>query len=435
MLIILIAFNHHNKSFAFVVNVPEIYNSKANKKKSMQPSFPLQPARLILYLLLIGLPACAFSSGQETSQISGTILTRDDRPMENMQLLLYPGQGYPADTFYTSLAGEFGFTLANDRSYILEINGDQGTGRVYIPSGEGNTNAKYLEINYPVREKIVFLHTNDLHFTLNKTEELAETIASVRQKYDDVFLFDAGDIFVRHPMRWIVNGRLMRDPGWYGERALLMVNTMNGLGYDLMTPGNHELAYHEPHTRIALEAANFPLLAANVEITTDALPDFDDFAMLYTSTGRKVAVLGLTTGSAEGVRELAVPETIKRHLHLRDSSDIFIALSHLGLRRDRLLADGFPQFDVIIGGHSHDLLREALTVNSVLIAHAGGNPHFVSDSHPVFLGKVVIVLENGKVTEKYGRVIEINDQGQPAGDGEYYLEETGVMEGSGIFQK
>jgi 2',3'-cyclic-nucleotide 2'-phosphodiesterase (5'-nucleotidase family) len=393
----------------------------------MRPIFPLLLARLVLSLLLIGLPVRIFSSSQGTSSISGTVSGRDDQPLENLQLLLYPGsgQGYPADTFYTSSAGKFGFTLADDRSYILEIKGDQGAGRVYIPSGEGKPNAKNLEITYPVRETIVILHTNDLHFTLNKTEELAGAIASIRQKYDDVFLFDAGDIFVRHPMRWIVNGRLMRDPVWYGERALLMVSTMNDLGYDLMTPGNHDLAYHEPHTRIALEAATFPLLAANMEITTAALPNFDDFAMLNTSTGRKVAVLGLTTGNAEGVREMGVRETVHRHLYLVDSSDVFMALSHLGLRRDRLLAEDFPQFDVIIGGHSHDLLREGLTVNSVLIAQAGGNPHFVSDSHPVFLGKVVIVLENGKIAEKYGRVIEIKDQDQPAGKSEYYFEEAG----------
>jgi hypothetical protein len=394
----------------------------------MRPNFPFLPASVVLILLLLGLPVNVFSSGQGTSSISGTVSGRDDQPLENLQLLLYPGsgKGHPADTFYTTAAGRFDFTLADDRSYILEINGDQGAGRVYIPSGEGKANPKKLEIIYPVREKIVILHTNDLHFTLNKTEELARVIAGVRQKYDDVFLFDAGDLFVRHPMRWIVNGRLMRDPGWYGERALLMVSTMNDLGYDLMTPGNHELAYHEPFTRIALEAATFPILAANMEITTAALPDFDDFAMLHTSTGRKVAVVGLTTGSAEGVRELGVRETVTRHLYLADSSDVFIALSHLGLRRDRLLAEDFPQFDVIIGGHSHDLLRDGLTVNSVLIAQAGGNPHFVSDSHPVFLGKVVIVLENGRIAEKYGRVSEIKDQDQPAGKSEYYLEETGT---------
>jgi len=43
----------------------------------------------------------------------------------------------------------------------------------------------------------------------------------------------------------------------------------------------------------------------------------------------------------------------------------------------------------------------------VLIAQAGGNPHLVSDNHPVFIGKIVVSIENGVITGKEGRVIQI----------------------------
>ncbi len=383
---------------------------------------------MFIFILSI-LPVSVLSSGKGTAALSGIVSGSEGAPLANMQLILYPDpSSFPAsaaDTAYTSTGGEFHFSLSGDMSHILEVKGQEGIGRVFIPARTTEETAtKKLEITYPVTEKIVILHTNDLHFTLNNTEELALAIDGIRKKYDDVFLFDAGDIFVRHPMRWIVNGRFMRNPEWYGERALLMVSTMNDLGYDLMTPGNHELAYHEPYTRIALEAASFPLLAANVEVTTTGLPSFEDYVMLNTSTNRKVAVLGLTSGGAEGAMELGVPETVNKYLWLRDSSEVFVALTHLGLRRDRSLAEEFPHFDIIIGGHSHDLLEEALVENSVLIAQAGGNPHFVSDGHPAFLGKIIIVLENGIVAEKSGRVIEIKQSGQTAGDDDYYFEEA-----------
>jgi hypothetical protein len=406
-------------------------NTKAKKKIIMRLNiyYPGFLARSLFVLMLTILPVSVISSGTDTTTLSGTVSGRGGKPLENMQLILYPDPasfpGSAADTTYTSAGGEFHFALAGDMSYILEVRGEEGTGRVFVAAGTTEeTTTKKLGITYPVTEKIVILHTNDLHFTLNNTEELALAIEEIRQKYDDVFLFDAGDIFVRHPMRWIVNGRFMRNPEWYGERALLMVSTMNDLGYDILAPGNHELAYHEPYTRIALEAAAFTLLAANVEVTTTGLPSFEDYVMLNTSTNRKVAVLGLTSGSAEGVRELSVPETVNKYLWLRDSSEVFVALTHLGLRRDRSLAGEFPQLDAIIGGHSHDLLEEAQVVNSVLIAQAGGNPHFVSDGHPVFLGKIIIVLENGMVAEKSGRVIEIKKSGQPAGDDDYYFNDV-----------
>jgi hypothetical protein len=373
--------------------------------------------RTLLFCLLIVFQFTVFSASPATEdryRLTGTVFRDNGLPFGDLELLLFRH----TDTFrksppaicITESDGSFGFNAAKGESYILEVRGELGNGRVFIPAGNhgGNPSAR-LDITYPVTEEIVILHTNDQHFTLNKPLELSKKISEIREKYENVYLFNAGDIFVRHPLRWIVNGQFMRDPAWYGERAMLMISYMNELGYDLMTPGNHELAYREPYTRLALEAADFPMLAANMEITTDALPAFDDYAILNTSTMRKIAVLGLTTGDApHGVRELDLAATVRDNLFLKDSSDILIALSHLGLRTDRSLAEEFPEFDVIIGGHSHDVLKEAIMVNSVLVAQAGGNPHIVSDTHPVYLGKIIITLENGIIREKRGWVMTIS---------------------------
>ncbi len=293
-------------------------------------------------------------------------------------------------------------------NYILEVLGDQGAGRKFLPAEDIPGK---IDIIYPVTEKVVVLHTNDQHFDLNNLETFSEVVQNIRSKYDDVYLFSAGDVFVRHADRWRVNGRLMEDTAWYGERSLQMIHTMNELGYDLMTLGNHELAYIANYTRQALEAARFPLLAANFEIATDKLPQPDAYAILNTSTMRRIAVLGLANDNAkrEGIRERDLLETVRNHLSLKDSSDIFLILSHLGLTGDKILAEKFPEPDAIIGGHSHNLLHEPVFVNSVLIAQAGGNLHVVSDDHFTYLGKVVLTLENGKITEKRGRVITLID--------------------------
>jgi len=294
-----------------------------------------------------------------------------------------------------------------NQSYILEIKGKQGAGRIFLPPEKFSDT---IHITYPVKEKIVFLHNNDLHFDLNHLEEFTQKVGEIRAKYDDVYLFNAGDIFVRHPHKWIENGTL-KDTAWYGERAMFMINKMNELGYDLMTFGNHELDYIGNYTRQALEKARFPFLAANIEITTDKLPPVDPYSILETSTLRRIAVLGLSTNSAkkEGIVELDLTETIDKYISLKDSADVFLVLSHRGLNADKTIAEKFPQFDAIIGGHSHDLLEKAIFINSVLIAQAGGNPHVVSDDHPVYLGIVIFTLENGKISEKDGCVIRIDD--------------------------
>jgi hypothetical protein len=294
-----------------------------------------------------------------------------------------------------------------NQSYILEIKGERGAGRIFLsPEKYSDT----VHITYPIKEKIVFLHNNDLHFDLNHLDEFTQKVAEIRAEYDDVYLFNAGDIFVRHPHRWIDNGTL-KDTVWYSERAMLMINEMNDLDYDLMALGNHELDYVGNYTGQALEEANFPLLAANFEITTDKLPSVESYSILKTSTLRNVAVLGLSTRSSEkdGIVELDLNETINKYISLRDDADAFLMLSHRGLNEDKTLAEKFPQFDAIIGGHSHNLLEKAIFINSVLIAQARGNPHLVSDDHPVYLGIVIFTLVNGKISEKDGSVIRIDN--------------------------
>lgn len=258
-------------------------------------------------------------------------------------------------------------------------------------------------------DTVLFLHTNDRHFDLNLTEKFSAAITGLRERYSDVFLFDAGDLFVRHPNRWIDNGTPKPDYEWYSRRAHEMIANLNDLGYDALTLGNHELAYIQPYTQNALKTARMPLMAANIEISTPNLPPMKDYILLKTKKGIRIAVLGLSLDNAGfmGIKQKDIFQTAREYMVLRDSSHIFIALTHIGLNNDRQLANRFPQLDLIIGGHSHDLFEEALMVNDVLIAHAGGNPHEVSDNHPVLLGKVFVRLENGLITHKWGEVIEI----------------------------
>jgi 2',3'-cyclic-nucleotide 2'-phosphodiesterase (5'-nucleotidase family) len=55
-----------------------------------------------------------------------------------------------------------------------------------------------------------------------------------------------------------------------------------------------------------------------------------------------------------------------------------IALSHLGLRHDRILAERVPRLDLILGGHSHDTLPAPEVVAGVPIVHAGPYGAFAS---------------------------------------------------------
>lgn len=387
---------------------------------------------LNLWLLLIFL---LFSTAciEQKVFVSGNVYNKSDSPAEGLEVKLHLNKEIKPNRQYkrTSLQpdGSFQMKVRPNRSYILEIAGEQGSGRVFLPA---ESVSEKVDVSYPVSEKIVILHTNDRHFDLNLQDEFAQKLKEIRTKHDDVFLFEAGDVFVRHAHRWVVNDSLKKDTTWYGQRALQMIQKMNELGYDVMTLGNHELAYMNDYTRLALETARFPVLAANMKISTDKLPQPEPFTVLNTSTKRRIAVLGLATDNAgrEGVKELDLAETVDKYKSLKNISDVYLVLSHLGLEKDYLLATEFPLFDAIIGGHSHDLLEEAVVENSVLIAHAGGNPHFVSDEHSVYLGKVVLTLENGKIVDKKGKVLEIGARPVP----EIKLPERGLCAHRGAME-
>jgi 2',3'-cyclic-nucleotide 2'-phosphodiesterase (5'-nucleotidase family) len=367
-----------------------------------------------LIIVIALLAVWAFNENELAEQnaskylVSGNVFSSEGSPLKNLEIRLYDAEdlGNPLADSKTKANGSFKIKVSGTQSFVMEVDGDTGAGRLFLSSDDFSNP---LRITYPITEEIVILHTNDPHFDLNNVEELNREIEKTRKQYKDVFLFSAGDIFVRHPLRWVVNGKLMEGSEWYGERAMQMISTMNHQGYDLLTLGNHELGFVESYTRKALEAADFPILSANFEVTTDDLPSFKPYVILNTSTRRKIAVLGLSVDNTrrDGVRELDFTETVKKYLSLKDSSDVFIALTHIGYKRDIVLAQNFTQFDVIVGGHSHTLIEEAEMVNGVLVAQAGGNPHVVSDDHPVYLGKIILKLENGRIKEKKGWVNEI----------------------------
>lgn len=313
---------------------------------------------------------------------------------------LRPGMAMASTT--TGSDGAFALRVRHDGDVLLAVQGDAGTGRVRIAADEVTT-----LFTYPVRTEIWLLHDNDHHFTFNYMEPFLEELERHRADHTNVFLLNAGDFFVRHRDRW----HQPFEPHYY-RRAVGMIALMNALAYDVATPGNHEFDFYGDYTRKALEYAAFPLIAANAEVTTAPLPQFEDYVVLHTDNRLAIAVLGLSRGGGmDGVHLRDPIVTALGYRHLAEDHDVLVALTHIGYRTDRELAEAMPELDVIIGGHSHTLLEEAELINGVLVAQAGGHPHPMDYEAPNFPGIVRLLLESGRVVEKEGRVLVF------AGDG------------------
>jgi 5'-nucleotidase / UDP-sugar diphosphatase len=73
---------------------------------------------------------------------------------------------------------------------------------------------------------------------------------------------------------------------------------------------------------------------------------------------------------------------------------LIIALTHDGLAADLKLAREVPQIDVIIGGHSHDVLEQPRLVGDTLVCQAG--------SYGYYLGQLDAFVEDGRVVRYRG---------------------------------
>ena len=280
----------------------------------------------------------------------------------------------------------------------------------------------FLDPRPAVAYQLTILHTNDQHghfaaFDCHPFQDiggmaaqstLVNTVrAEVEAKGGDVLLLSAGDVNTGVPESDLLDAR----PDF---------ELMGRLRYDAMVPGNHEFDNPLAILKKQRQWAGFPFLAANVLDAAGGETIFD--ACLIKTLGEvRVGILGLTTARTP---QMVLPENIKglrfhdplavaaaRVPKLRQEVDLLIALTHLGLHPqpeardadrvdDRRLAEEVPGIDVIVGGHSHSLLRQPVTAGRTLIVQAGEWSRYV--------GRLDLHIEKGQIVSCDYALLPVN---------------------------
>ncbi len=226
---------------------------------------------------------------------------------------------------------------------------------------------------------------------------------------------------------------------------------MSAIGYDAMTPGNHE--FDNPREVLLKQKAwaGFPFLSANIVKKGTDEPLFEPY-IIKEFGGLKVAIFGLTTEETpiltlpEYTADLEfknVIETAKTLVpKLREQADIVIALTHLGFFEqsgggyrsagDVKLAQDAPGIDVIIGGHSHTELKEAQLVNNTLIVQAGEWSEYV--------GRLDLKIDTSAehaIIETRFRLIPVNMKKRVKFNEKFYYQflDTGYVEDQELLDK
>jgi 2',3'-cyclic-nucleotide 2'-phosphodiesterase (5'-nucleotidase family) len=146
------------------------------------------------------------------------------------------------------------------------------------------------------------------------------------------------------------------------DKGAHIIDILNRMGVDAMTPGNHEFDLGDVAFRARMAEAKFDVLATNI-IDGNGLPANTKADKMIEVQGIKIGLFGLTT---EDTPIASSPGTIKfastidtarsKAKELRGKgADIVVAIAHTPLEVDMIIARS-AGVDVIIGGHDEHLL-------------------------------------------------------------------------------
>lgn len=242
-------------------------------------------------------------------------------------------------------------------------------------------------------DKICVLHTNDTHSRIDPYPDndpnypgmggyarRAHIINQYRKTEPDLLLLDAGDIFQGTPYFNLYGG----------EPELKLMSKM---GYDAAAFGNHEFDNGLDGFKKVLPFARFPFLAANYDFGQTILAGAIKSYTILEKSGKKIGIYGLGInpeglvsralyGETKYVDPVETAKKVERQLFINERCELIICLSHLGFRydsdrvSDTIIAANTKYTDIIIGGHTHNLLSPPEIVvnqsgNKVSIAQAG----------------------------------------------------------------
>ncbi|MEA3495727.1 MAG: bifunctional UDP-sugar hydrolase/5'-nucleotidase [Bacteroidota bacterium] len=271
------------------------------------------------------------------------------------------------------------------------------------------------------KKEIVILHWNDIHAHNTSWKPVRHNpknhfvggyayvdayLDSLKNVYPQALKINAGDDFQGTPVSSISKG-------------LSQIEILNAVGPDFFTIGNHEFDYGWKQFSELIPKAKFDIYGANVldEKTGKALLKR---YKIYEFNGQKIAILGVTTDDLSGLtlsenlaglkiasqiettREI-VEELKKKNIHL------IIAVTHIGINKDKELAEAVPELDLIVGGHSHTYLDEAEIVGNTKIVQTA--------SYGRYIGEFRFSCDEKDITEFHYKLIEVvSDKIKPSAD-------------------
>ena len=221
--------------------------------------------------------------------------------------------------------------------------------------------------------KADFFYVNDIHGQVPKMEKLVTASRTfdefIKNRGSDTFKVSAGDIML----------------GEHKPTNKAAINFMNTAGITLSTIGNHELDKGIGPFKEFIKKSKTQFLGTNMNFPQGKDDKIKPYAIREIN-GHKYGFLGIQPSSLtarikdpkymEGITIDSPEQTIKElqeHIdNLRAQGiDKIVLLSHAGIDYDKKIAKELDGLDIIIGGHSHNLILDAKKGENLVCSKSG----------------------------------------------------------------
>lgn len=241
----------------------------------------------------------------------------------------------------------------------------------------------------------------------------ASLVRDIRRRETNVLLIDGGDLFQGTAVSWLTRGRVMSDA----------VKTM---GYDALVPGNHEFDWGVAGLLDLYDRAQVPVLAANIAPADapGAAQPWRPF-LVKELPGVSVAVVGLANpltpcwirprllGGLSFEQSVSAIRRILPAVRER-KPDVLVLAVHQGWREwgddaaneINAIARAFPEFDVILGAHTHQAVNGA-DLHGIL--------YLQPECHGRWLAKVTLRVDTEKhrVVGRHAELVAVGTDVRP----------------------
>jgi len=235
------------------------------------------------------------------------------------------------------------------------------------------------------------LHTNDIH---SNYENFSKIVGKIRElKDENTIILDAGDF---------ADFKRLELQGTEGVAALELLQCA---GYNAIAIGNNE-TFNGLETLINMATkSKVPFLSSNLYKLGFEPIEGVRKSFILNNNGLRILIIGASPDlgaftTLAGLEAKNYVEAVREEIRINKGSyDVCILLSHLGMDRDKEIAEKVQGVDVIIGGHFHILMDNPEMINNTII-HTSG-------CYGEHIGMLKIRIEDKKVELIEGKNISI----------------------------